>query len=1518
MIYDDKDYFDPDSEEELALALSRTIEEVFDKKEGVFIDSSEFFKKPEGELVLWRRALEESILIGKPRLVCSHCDQMVKLLGKRTARGKVAFFAHLHDSDDCEIKTTGVPMTKEEILAKKYGKVQESERHMRLKKFIADILSTETSRRIGFSDVEVEKRVKSNLPYLNWRRPDVTVNYNGKKLVFELQLSTTFLGVLVDRDIFYRLNSYYIIWVFNFDDNQEYVNLENLMCKDIYYANKRNVFILDKDAQNKSIEDGKLYLKCRWLDGNGKFTDGVLVSIDELSFDNEYFKPYYVDADEIYYKSHPNSRLQVQRLEHSRQEIIEGLMARMNKKYEEQLQWAKKQQRAIAKMKEIGANAEPYFNNGLYGYKFEDTILVLPFYKEAGEVGEDGYAHVSKARKQGLVDRFGMSVVPCLYKKILPVGNGFFIVRLVNQWKLFGREESIRKVSTCDAWYFKVLNSNLSVASLKHESRAPRGRDYSKEVDILIYADGSCRFFKDIQLNEESGRYNAHVSSPYGDNGFGDYGECEIDSNGITYLPQNADYHIAIDKNNCYGIANSNYIMIVDFSYQYLVWAKSNLFIAKDKDSYGVINSSNQQFFPFEYESVQLDHEDDEFWVVKREMKWGIVNDLNELLVPCLYDSLNCLPSKKWIAELNGQFGVISYENVVVVPIIYDSFKTISDSIHCSEHINYNSIDSENKEVFEDCWLVSKNGLYGLYDLEFVTAIPCVCKHIEMICDNIAIVTLRNNKKGVLRFYNVNYIVSPLYDEIISKNSNIFVCKTMETVTIINYDGEILFSHYGLDVSDIIKGDFVLVNEMSIWNLYDINSGLLIFRNCSRDNVIVNDNNTIDLTKCTDESSYIIRIDTIGKEIPVENEIEGTSYLSVRINNFERIVDKNGNTILPYGEYKREVEDGDILIKYGLERHNINEIVPNDVSLLTDEFHIANVCGYYGLYSVDWKEPIIPYAFTRIEPFNDAFRVYVGQKEGVFSKDGRLILYPIYHRIRNLSNGFYVCEYRKSYYDYYYRRAHYTTYTRLKDANGFPLLNQYNSIEIPGDYIDGKLCVKMNDQESYLDLDGNLILEDKKSIGADLYVYKLFGKYGIRNNIENTLLPIYDRIDSFGDGCIITEQNGRCKLLNEYYDIIVEGSIVECICDCRYLVGSNGYWNTKMVCDSQGKVIKPSFQGDIKRLSNGFIYLTEKKGVDWVNCFVNSDMEPIYIFDNSIEIVGDFKDGKIKIRNRAGRACLTEQFEILPIEEPLFDQYVKFEMFGKWGLKLGKEIVHEAKYDEIEYLPSIGYVLNGDCSALYSVDGQIIIGEDRGYYSIKFASSFPEPAFFVKKRMKGVGLCNKDGVEIFAPKYDEIEYLPSIGYVLNGDCSALYSVDGQIIIGEDRGYYSIKYTSSLPEPAFFVKKRAKGVGLCNKDGVEVIAPEYNSLSIFNNNVKVKKTKVVTKVSRKLNKPHWGRWYWGDYKDSYEVHTYGLMSPNGNIILPCKYSDIISISQFIFHGKGNNLNEPVGGIKRAHT
>ena len=334
-----------DEQEDMSEYVPRlTMKSVWDVKNGKEINAYDFFKQPESEIIMMRRTLQTAIIANKPVFVCPYCHQMVKISGKRTSRGRASFFSHLYDSDACMIKTT-TGLSKEQIEASKYGLVAESERHIRLKNLIAEALNSQMKTDGNISDVQIEKRINSKLPYMRWRRPDVQAIYKQYNLVFELQLSTTFISTIVDRDLFYRLNNYFIIWVFNFDDNQEYVNLSNLMCKDIYYANKRNVFIFDEEAQEESVKRGKLCLKCNWLDANNHWhyskEDAIIVTLDDLKYDLDNKKPYYYDADEEYFKQYPELLVERRKREITREEIISALLEKerlANDEYEGQSQ----------------------------------------------------------------------------------------------------------------------------------------------------------------------------------------------------------------------------------------------------------------------------------------------------------------------------------------------------------------------------------------------------------------------------------------------------------------------------------------------------------------------------------------------------------------------------------------------------------------------------------------------------------------------------------------------------------------------------------------------------------------------------------------------------------------------------------------------------------------------------------------------------------------------------------------------------------------------------------------------------------------------------------------------------------------------------------------------------------------------------------------------------------------------------------------------------------------------------
>ena len=316
----------------------RTIDTVIDVETGKEIHERDFFSQPESEIFKMRTELQKAIYLRHPKYVCKYCGQMVKISGRKAERGVAAFFSHLRDSEDCDYKTT-TGRTKKEIEREKYSKCNEGERHKKLK----DLLATFLLRTSGVTNVRTENTMSGNHPILNWRRPDVAVSYRGQEIIFELQLSSTFVSVITERDLFYRLNKKFIIWVFNFDDQSEHVNLNNMVVKDVYYNHKLNIFIFDKAVQDESERRGELILKCNWIrpDGSWEYPNinnsdelgGRYVSLSELTYSNDY-KPYFHDAEKDYFAHNLSFAQRIISIEEENKKIIADLDKRQQEEEE--------------------------------------------------------------------------------------------------------------------------------------------------------------------------------------------------------------------------------------------------------------------------------------------------------------------------------------------------------------------------------------------------------------------------------------------------------------------------------------------------------------------------------------------------------------------------------------------------------------------------------------------------------------------------------------------------------------------------------------------------------------------------------------------------------------------------------------------------------------------------------------------------------------------------------------------------------------------------------------------------------------------------------------------------------------------------------------------------------------------------------------------------------------------------------------------------------------------------------
>lgn len=281
----------------------RTIDSVINLRTGDEINADVFFEQEIGEI--WKVRLElEKVIREKelPYLICYGCYQCITIRGGKTEGDSLRqlYFSHYRDSDECPIKTNS-HLSKSDILRYKYNGAKESYLHKETKGLIEKflLLNQKTKGEISFVEPEIVQKDKIDIS--KWRRPDLTSIFINKNLVFEVQLSTTFLSVIADREIFYKENENFILWVFkNFEIETE---KQRFMQRDIFYSNNRNAFVLNDEAIEKSIINNDLVLLCHYqipmivnkqiiYEWKNKY-----VYLSDLVFDEKNYKVYFFNVE---------------------------------------------------------------------------------------------------------------------------------------------------------------------------------------------------------------------------------------------------------------------------------------------------------------------------------------------------------------------------------------------------------------------------------------------------------------------------------------------------------------------------------------------------------------------------------------------------------------------------------------------------------------------------------------------------------------------------------------------------------------------------------------------------------------------------------------------------------------------------------------------------------------------------------------------------------------------------------------------------------------------------------------------------------------------------------------------------------------------------------------------------------------------------------------------------------------------------------------------------------------------
>jgi hypothetical protein len=187
----------------------------------------------------------------------------------------------------------------EDIEAMKYNGAKESREHLQVKKRLISGLNLDPNTEPG--SVKSEETFRANLPDKSWRRPDVSVSWKGQSVVFEAQLSTTFLSVIAGRRTFYCQNQVQLIWVFARAPDSGDMPFTH---KDIFHNNNHNLFVVNSGTEEESLSRGCLVLEAWWPDPlqylrHKTATDWhrKMVSLAELTFDEQNKVVYFFDFE---------------------------------------------------------------------------------------------------------------------------------------------------------------------------------------------------------------------------------------------------------------------------------------------------------------------------------------------------------------------------------------------------------------------------------------------------------------------------------------------------------------------------------------------------------------------------------------------------------------------------------------------------------------------------------------------------------------------------------------------------------------------------------------------------------------------------------------------------------------------------------------------------------------------------------------------------------------------------------------------------------------------------------------------------------------------------------------------------------------------------------------------------------------------------------------------------------------------------------------------------------------------
>jgi hypothetical protein len=272
------------------------IEEVIDLRTGEIVPSSVFLDRDSRNVSIIRKDMRAAIFRGEPLVACALCSVPVYPIASKL---KNHYFRHVEEDGRCPYHTRG-EKNQDQINALKYHGLKESQSHKEMKDMVIESLKADPI--FSSRPIDMEKIWEGKTNPKSWRKPDVKAWYGDTPIAFEVQLSTTFLNVVVEREQFYLNEKGLIFWIFKRIDLDD----PRLFQQDLFYNNNSNIFIVDAETVSKSKDKSKFFLRCYYhvpTYSENSIRDiwkSEIIKFDQLKLDVQNQQVYFFDYQKAY------------------------------------------------------------------------------------------------------------------------------------------------------------------------------------------------------------------------------------------------------------------------------------------------------------------------------------------------------------------------------------------------------------------------------------------------------------------------------------------------------------------------------------------------------------------------------------------------------------------------------------------------------------------------------------------------------------------------------------------------------------------------------------------------------------------------------------------------------------------------------------------------------------------------------------------------------------------------------------------------------------------------------------------------------------------------------------------------------------------------------------------------------------------------------------------------------------------------------------------------------------------